>query len=74
VKLERWLGGEFAQLGSHMSEIEDAERRIAEQRARIIQLEADGLPDDADMAWTMMQELLAEMRSRPEPAKPVSPP
>jgi uncharacterized protein YeeX (DUF496 family) len=55
-----------------MTEIEDAERRIAEQRDRIIQLEADGLPDDADMAWAMMQELLSEMRR--DPAKPVPPP
>lgn len=48
-----------------MTEIENAERRIAEQRERIIQLEADGLPDDAEMAWAMMQELLAEMRRDP---------
>jgi hypothetical protein len=55
-----------------MTEIENAERRIAEQRDRLIQLEADGFPDDADMAWAMMQELLAEMRRHP--VKPAPPP
>jgi len=55
-----------------MTEIENAERRIAEQRDRIIQLEADGFPDDADQAWAMMKDLLAELQRR-DPVKAVPP-
>jgi hypothetical protein len=55
-----------------MTEIENAERRIAEQRDRIIQLEADGFPDDADQAWAMMKDLLAELQRR-DPRKAVPP-
>ena len=60
--------------GNDMTEIESAARRIAEQRDRIIQLEANGLPDDADMAWAKMKELLAEMQSRPQPVRQISSP
>ena len=47
-----------------MAEINSIETRLAEQRARIVQLEADGDPEDLDMAWTMMEELLAEAKQR----------
>jgi len=53
-----------------MAEIYSIENRLAEQRARIIQLEADGDPEDLGMAWTMMEELLAEAKQRVPAFKP----
>ena len=53
-----------------MVQNDNIESRLAEQRARIIQLEADGDPDDLGMAWTMMEELLAEAQQRVPPLKP----
>jgi len=53
-----------------MAEINSLESRLAERRARIVQLEADGDPEDLGMAWTMMEQLLAEAKQRSKPAKP----
>jgi len=52
-----------------MAQNDNIESRLAEQRARIVQLEADGDPDDLGMAWTMMEELLAEAQQRVQQVK-----
>jgi hypothetical protein len=41
----------------------DAQRLLADQRERIIALEAHGLPSkDADGLWDAMSDILAEMK------------
>lgn len=54
-----------------MAETNSFDSRLAEQRARIVQLEADGDPEDLEMAWTMMEQLLAEAKERARPVKPI---
>jgi hypothetical protein len=41
----------------------DPERLIAEHRARIVQLEADGLPSEgSDVLWDVLGEILTDMK------------